>query len=79
MGGEPDLCHRGGQPLLAWLSAVERVQSSLEDRRTRPVARKVEPDAARIPGDNGREFQQLISQGIDLRIGQWRVLERQRP
>ena len=68
MGSEPDLCHRGGQPLFICLSAIQRMQCGLEDRRTRPVARKVEPDAVRISGDDCREFQQLITQGIDLRI-----------
>ena len=77
MGSEPDFCHRDGQPLLTWLSAIQRMECGLEDRRTRPVARKVEPDAARISGDDCREFQQLISQGIDLRIRQGRVFERQ--
>jgi hypothetical protein len=79
LGREPDFYHRGGQPLLFGLSAVQRMQCRLEDRRTRPVARQVEPDTARILGDDGSKFQQLIPQGRDLRIRQRRVFERQGP
>jgi hypothetical protein len=66
MGCGPDFCRCGGQPLLKWLSAVQRMQRRLEDRGTRPVTGKVEPDTTRITRDDRREFEQLIAQGRDL-------------
>ena len=38
---------------------------------------KVEPDTTRITRDDRREFEQLIAQGRDLRIGQRCTFERQ--
>jgi hypothetical protein len=69
MGCEPDLCCCGGQPILTWLSAVQRMQRRLEDRGTRPATGRVEPDTTRITRDDRREFEQLIAQGMNLRIG----------
>jgi hypothetical protein len=79
MGREPDLYHRGGQPLWFGLSAIQGMQCRLEDRRIRPMARQIKPDTARVPSDDRGKLQQLISQGMNLRIRQGRVLERQRP
>jgi hypothetical protein len=56
MGGETDFCHRDGQPRLTSLSAVQGMQCRLEERRTRPMARQIKPDSARVLRDHRRQF-----------------------